>query len=190
MSCEQVRPPLLRGLRVRVAIVSGRVDDIKVNKTSGRREYVGDLNNQLEALISSGHGGQILMSQSVYDSISSMLPMLAVLVNSQPSFKALAHLHNTQGPRNSASNTYASKIVTLPCNPLISVPPPPWGTHIHSLSTHLRTLHSMTKATLEPSVRNTANLSGPSGLQGFCRWLADARVSNVWSAVIALLQCR
>ena len=105
MQAQALRSPLMRGLRVRVAIVSGRVDDIRVNKTSGRREYVGDLTNQLESLISSGHGGQILVSQSVYDAISSMLPMLAVLVNSQPSYKALFSLHTRDVQQNSCSHS-------------------------------------------------------------------------------------
>ncbi|KAK9833200.1 hypothetical protein WJX74_009948 [Apatococcus lobatus] len=87
---------LFRGLRVRMAIVYGKVDQIKVNKVSGRREYAGDLQNQLMGILNCGHGGQILMSSAAHEGISTMQAIIAQSIAAQP--KADKLMSFSRGP--------------------------------------------------------------------------------------------
>ncbi|KAK9867684.1 hypothetical protein WJX84_002659 [Apatococcus fuscideae] len=87
---------LFRGLRIRMAIVYGKVDQIKVNKVSGRKEYIGDLQSQLLATLNIGHGGQILLSSSAYEGIITMRSQIAQGVAAVPDIDKLATL--SRGP--------------------------------------------------------------------------------------------
>ena len=71
-------------------------DDVQVNKVSGRREYVGDLQAQLMAILSAGHGGQILLSSAAYEGISTMRATIAQNVLPQPEFERLSSF--SRGP--------------------------------------------------------------------------------------------
>lgn len=57
---------------------------MQVNKVSGRREYVGDLQNQLMAILTCGHGGQILLSSAAHEGIGTMQSIIAQNIATQP----------------------------------------------------------------------------------------------------------
>ncbi len=69
---------------------------LQVNKVSGRREYVGDLQAQLMAILSAGHGGQILLSSAAHDGIATMRATIAQSVSAHPDYDKLSSF--SRGP--------------------------------------------------------------------------------------------
>ena len=69
---------------------------MQVNKVSGRREYAGDLQNQLMAILSCGHGGQILLSNAAHEGISTMQTIITQNLAPQPNLDKLMSV--SRGP--------------------------------------------------------------------------------------------